>query len=127
MAFSKAYKFSQYDHHYSLLCRALSHPARIAILRKIIKHPDPNGLTASKIMENLPLAQPTISNHIQYLRLKKFIKAKRKGQNVFYILNSDLPNTYMGIIILIFKNDYDTDSDLTYQIEEHLINSVKDK
>lgn len=69
----------------STFARALSHPARIAILRFL----GVNGETAAMaIVDELPLSQPACSRHLKDLVQVGLIKARTDGSHVFYTLEA---------------------------------------
>ena len=69
----------------SAFARALSHPARIAILRSL----GMNGETAAMdIVRELPLSQPACSRHLKELVQVGLIKGRTDGSHVFYTLET---------------------------------------
>jgi ArsR family transcriptional regulator, arsenate/arsenite/antimonite-responsive transcriptional repressor len=66
--------------------KALSHPARIAILELLA---DADTCICAEITDSLPLAQATVSQHLKVLREAGLIKARESGQSVFYCLNRE--------------------------------------
>ncbi len=105
MAFSKADQFHPQDHHYALLCKAISHPARINIIRRIL---DANNnqleSTAGYLISNLPLSKTALSHHLQYLRSMNIIVASYRGTKTIYGLNMNLPDTFIQIIYMIWNS-----------------------
>jgi DNA-binding transcriptional ArsR family regulator len=84
MAFAKKALFGAKEKQLAALGKALSHPARIQIL---------TGLVCSKycnccrLTEEMPLAQPTISQHLKVLKDLGYIKVTTEGQKSNYMLN----------------------------------------
>lgn len=66
------------------LAKALSHPARLSIIKLLIKKKE---CPASEIYELIPLAQPTVSQHLSKLLATGFIQQKDKGVKVRYSVN----------------------------------------
>ena len=67
------------------LLKALAHPARIAILQEII-----NGtLVFVEIVEELGLAQATISQHLKELKNAGLIQGTIEGVSVCYCINPE--------------------------------------
>jgi ArsR family transcriptional regulator len=60
----------------SILSKALSHPTRIEILYLIQEH---SILKVQEIVEKIPLAQSTISQHLKALKIAGLIKYNEKG------------------------------------------------
>lgn len=98
MAFSKAHRFNPADYHYSLLLRALCHPARIAILRKLHNH---GPCTFKFLQKGMYIAEPTVSQHLKILRDMHIVYAEQQTPITVYWLNHNLPNTYRCIVDLL--------------------------
>jgi DNA-binding transcriptional ArsR family regulator len=84
MAFSKADQFKSSDQTLADLGRALSHPARIAILKTLAAR---NECVCGEIVEALPLAQSTVSQHLKALREAGLIKGEIEGPKSCYCIN----------------------------------------
>lgn len=71
--------------------KALSHPARIAILRLLAKHEE----TASmNIVAALPLSQPACSRHLTELVKVGLLKTRVAGSHVYYRLETKALNSF---------------------------------
>lgn len=66
--------------------RALGHPARIAILRRLAGAED---ACCGEIVDALPLAQSTVSQHLQVLKDARLLICDTRGRNCHYHLNWD--------------------------------------
>ncbi len=84
MAFSKKEEFTQEDIWLSEVAKALSHPARIRIL-KILKNMD--SCMVGSIVDLLPLAQATVSQHLKELKRVGLIKGEIDGIRICYCIN----------------------------------------
>lgn len=82
------------------VAKALAHPARVDILDYIMKNP---GCIANDIVNNIPLTQPTISQHIKELRLAKLISAEHHRTSISYYINLEEWNTSRKTINSFFK------------------------
>ncbi len=102
MSFSKARFFTQTDFHFSMLCHALSHPARIAILRKLIEE---QCCSTSGFTKEMPLCRASVSQHLMILREMHILQCAQQYPTVLYSLNPNLPATYRAIIDMILKVD----------------------
>ncbi len=69
---------------FALICKALSHPARIQILQ-YLKEAD--RCICGKIVEILPLAQSTVSQHLKILRDAGLVKGEIEGTSTCYCLD----------------------------------------
>jgi len=107
MAFSKAHRFNPSDYHYSLLCRALCHPARLAILRKLAND---GSCEVKRLIAGMPISRAAASQHLKILREMHIVKCEQRYPTVIYWLNEDLSNTYHGIIDLLLRagKNFDT-------------------
>jgi DNA-binding transcriptional ArsR family regulator len=63
----------------------LGHPARVAILEYLLKA---KSCICGDIVNELPLAQPTISQHLKELKAAGIIKGTVEGTSVCYCLDS---------------------------------------
>jgi DNA-binding transcriptional ArsR family regulator len=84
MAFTKKDEFNDPDIWLADIAKALSHPARIQIL-KILS--DMNVCMCGDIVEKLPLSQSTVSQHLKELKRVGLIKGEIEGPKVCYCLN----------------------------------------
>ncbi len=85
MAFSKKRKFSSDDIWLADIAKALSHPARIQIL-KILTGLD--VCMCGDIVELLPLSQSTVSQHLKELKRVGLIKGEIDGPKVCYCVDN---------------------------------------
>lgn len=84
-----ASKTAQFESRFIALARlakALSHPARIAILEALSRKAT---CICGEIVEVMPLAQSTVSQHLKELKDAGLIKGKIDGAKSCYCLNSD--------------------------------------
>lgn len=66
------------------LARALSHPARIAILQHLI---DRRTCVCGELVDEIGLAQPTISRHLKELKQLGLIRGEVSGTRVCYCID----------------------------------------
>lgn len=72
------------------ICKALSHPVRVQILRYVLHHPDCIGNQILLHMpDNGPHAQSTVSQHLRLLRDVGLLEAHSDGAAVCYRVNSE--------------------------------------
>lgn len=64
--------------------KALSDPTR----RKILKLLREDDLTAGQIAEKFNISKPSISHHLSILKNAELVLWEKKGQNIYYSLNS---------------------------------------
>jgi ArsR family transcriptional regulator, arsenate/arsenite/antimonite-responsive transcriptional repressor len=85
MAVSKKTEFTQEDIWLADVAKALSHPARIRIL-KILN--DMDSCMVGSIVDQLPLAQATVSQHLKELKRVGLIDGEIDGPKVCYCVNN---------------------------------------
>ena len=68
----------------SIICKAFGHPARIAIIQHLFKV---NSCICNDVVNELSLAQPTISQHLRELKNAKLIKGTIEGKTVCYCID----------------------------------------
>jgi DNA-binding transcriptional ArsR family regulator len=86
MAYSKKDQFADEDISISEIAKALSHPARIQILRILTRM---NLCMCGDIVELLPLSQSTVSQHLKELKRVGLIKGEIDGPKVCYCVDSE--------------------------------------
>ena len=74
------------DHHEELAsaCKALSHPARLAILEILAKR---GSCICGEIVQVLPLSQATVSQHLKILKEAGLIRGETDGPRSCYCLD----------------------------------------
>jgi ArsR family transcriptional regulator len=68
------------------LAWAVAHPARVRILRLLISR---KTCVCGEIVDELPLAQSTVSQHLKILKESELIQGEIDGQKVCYCINRD--------------------------------------
>jgi DNA-binding transcriptional ArsR family regulator len=84
MAFSKATLFSEDEIGLANIAKAISHPARLKILKILM---DKNTCMCGDIVEILPLAQSTVSQHLKELKRADLIMGEIEGPKICYCIN----------------------------------------
>jgi len=87
MLLSKTKEFSKTDIELAEIAKALSHPARIKIL-KILN--DLNSCMVGSIVDLLPLSQSTVSQHLKELKRVGLIKGEIEGPKICYCINTEV-------------------------------------
>ncbi len=78
--------FSNMQNELALMARVLGHPARIAILEHLLKL---NSCINSDLVNELGLAQATISQHLKELKNIGLIKGTVEGTSMCYCIDSE--------------------------------------
>jgi predicted transcriptional regulator len=84
MGLTKSEIFSVEQNHLAQMLKALAHPARIAILQEIMKA---NTCICGDLVNELGLAQATISQHLKELKNSGLIQGTVEGASVCYCIN----------------------------------------
>lgn len=69
---------------FSKICKALGHPARVRII-EYLKKADP--CICGEIVNLLPLAQSTVSQHLKILKESGLVKGEIEGPRTCYCLD----------------------------------------
>ncbi|PKL84264.1 MAG: transcriptional regulator [Ignavibacteriae bacterium HGW-Ignavibacteriae-3] len=101
MAKTKLEEFSAEEIELADISKALSHPARIKILKILAEK---NVCICGDIVEILPLAQATVSQHLKELKRVGLITGEIEGPKVCYCLNSSKMEKAKNSLIKLFKN-----------------------
>jgi ArsR family transcriptional regulator, arsenate/arsenite/antimonite-responsive transcriptional repressor len=81
---SKTEHFTKEQLELAELAKALAHPARIAILQYLLKT---NACVCGDIVDALPLAQSTVSQHLKELKKVGILKGEIEGASVCYCID----------------------------------------
>jgi len=84
MGAKKSEEFTLKDNRIADYAKALAHPARIAILRLLIQK---QSCICGDIVEELPLSQSTVSQHLKELKLAGLITGDIEGAKVCYCID----------------------------------------
>lgn len=86
MGITKSEHFTNEQNELATLAKAIGHPARIAIIQHLI---NVNSCVCGDIVNELPLAQPTVSQHLKELKNAGLIKGNLEGASICYCLNEE--------------------------------------
>ncbi len=84
MGATKTDHFTDKQNELAILAKALGHPARVAIIDYLLKV---DACICGDIVNELPLAQPTVSQHLKELKNAGLIKGEIEGNAVCYCIN----------------------------------------
>ena len=84
MGATKAYEFSSKENRLAKYAKALAHPARVAILRLLAAKAT---CQCGDIVDELPLSQSTVSQHLKELKAAGLIKGEIEGTRVCYCID----------------------------------------
>lgn len=86
MGAGKHDEFSVKHNRIAQYAKALAHPARIAILNFLLNK---NTCICGDIVDELPLSQSTVSQHLKALKEAGLIKGNISGASVCYCIDSE--------------------------------------
>jgi DNA-binding transcriptional ArsR family regulator len=84
MGASKTEHFTDQQNEIAILAKAMGHPARVAIIDYLLKV---NACICADIVNELPLAQPTVSQHLRELKNAGLIKGEIEGNSICYCID----------------------------------------
>lgn len=84
MGTTKAELFTKKQNETASLLKAIAHPARIAIVEYLM---NVESCICGDIVSKLPLAQPTVSQHLKELKSAGIIQGSIEGNTICYCLN----------------------------------------
>ena len=91
MGLTKSEIFSDKQNRLAQMMKALAHPARIAIIQQLVKA---NACICGDLVDELGLAQATISQHLKELKNSGLIKGTIEGTSVCYCIDEKVWKQY---------------------------------
>ena len=86
MGITKSNLFTAEQNELASMAKAFAHPARIAIIQHLLKE---NACINSDLVQELKLAQATISQHLRELKDIGVIKGSIEGVSMNYCIDPD--------------------------------------
>lgn len=84
MGASKTDLFTEQQNEIANIAKAIAHPARVAIVDYLLKV---EGCICNDIVNEVNLAQPTVSQHLRELKNAGIIKGNIEGNAICYCIN----------------------------------------
>jgi len=100
MAIHKKEEFTQKEQDLAEFAKAIAHPARIAILKILAQR---NECICGEIVEILPLAQSTVSQHLKELKNAGLIDGSVDGPRSCYCINWKAFEKFMDEFSFLFN------------------------
>ena len=101
MGVTKTDLFTKEQNEIALIAKVLGHPARIAIIQYLVKA---NRCINGELVEELGLAQATISQHLKELKSVGLIQGTIEGTSVSYCINPAKWEEVSGMMSALFSN-----------------------
>lgn len=102
MGITKTEIFTDEQNKLASLFKVLGHPARIAILQNII---DQKTCICNDLVDELGLAQATISQHLKELKNMGIIKGSIEGKSVCYCIEENVWKHFQQQFNIFFNQD----------------------
>jgi len=108
MGLVKTEMFSDLQNNIALYAKAFGHPARVAIIQHLFKI---NTCVCGDLVNEIGLAQPTISQHLKELKALGLIKGTVEGTSVCYCIDKDNWKSMKTLLNSFFNEDNNNTSD----------------
>ncbi|SFN98847.1 DNA-binding transcriptional regulator, ArsR family [Paenimyroides ummariense] len=105
MGLTKSDIFTEEQNNLALLFKVLGHPARVAILQYIINK---KACICNDLVDELGLAQATISQHLKELKSIGIIKGSIEGKSVCYCIDEKKWNNVQNTFNDFFNQEVQT-------------------
>ena len=102
MGITKHEFFTAEENELALIFKVLGHPARIAILQYIINQ---KACICNDLVEELGLAQATISQHLKELKNIGIIQGSIEGKSICYCIDEKVWSNISNLIAGFFDQD----------------------
>jgi ArsR family transcriptional regulator len=86
------------DDELAKLAKAIGHPARVRIIRMLSRK---EARVCSQIVDELPLAQSTVSEHLRILKEAGLVRSSQDGPRVGYCINFDTLRKLKALVAII--------------------------
>jgi len=86
------------DEQLAKLAKAIGHPARVHILRMLSRK---EARVCSQIVDEFPLAQSTVSEHLRILKDAGLVRSTQDGPRVGYCINFDGLRRLKALVAII--------------------------
>lgn len=80
------------------LSKGLAHPARVKIVRMLANRPPDARCVCGDIVDALPLAQSTVSQHLKVLKETGWVQGEIDGPRVCYCIVEGIMQYYMTLM-----------------------------
>lgn len=104
MGLTKTEMFTDLQNEIALFSKAFGHPARVAILQHLFKI---EGCICGDLVEEIGLAQPTISQHLKELKLLGLIKGNVEGTSICYCIDEENWTNMKKVMFQFLDQDID--------------------
>ena len=107
MGLTKSEIFSEQQNKIALFAKAFGHPARVAILQHLFRL---DTCVCGDLVDEIGLAQPTISQHLKELKQLGLIKGNIEGTSVCYCIDKENWTSMKAIMLQFLDQDLSQDN-----------------
>ncbi|NNF35369.1 MAG: winged helix-turn-helix transcriptional regulator [Saprospiraceae bacterium] len=107
MGITKTDLYTKEQNTLASFAKVLGHPARIAILQHLLKI---KACICGDLVDEIGLAQATISQHLKELKKISIIKGDIEGNTICYCINEEKWNEIKDILMAFFEMRSDENS-----------------
>jgi DNA-binding transcriptional ArsR family regulator len=100
MGLTKAEEFTVRDNKIAQFAKALAHPARVAIIQLLLKK---QTCICGDIVDELPLSQSTVSQHLKELKNAGLISGEIEGVTTCYCIDEKAWKQAKDYLNLLFN------------------------
>jgi DNA-binding transcriptional ArsR family regulator len=100
MGITKSSLFKKRQNRLAVLAKAFDHPARVAIIEYLLSH---KSCITNDLVNELPLSQSTISQHLRELKQIGIIKGEVEGPKLNYCIDEQVWGEARDIFMNIFS------------------------
>lgn len=108
MGLTKSEIFTDSQNSIAVFAKAFGHPARVAILEQLFKM---DTCYCGNLVDEIGLAQPTISQHLKELRNLGLIKGNVEGTSVCYCIDKGNWANMKNVMLEFLNQDIPTSDD----------------
>lgn len=99
MGITKSGIFNDEQNTIATMAKVIGHPARVAILQHLFKI---NSCICGDLVDEIGLAQSTISQHLKELKRIQIIKGSIEGTRICYCINQEKWQEFQKILFNFF-------------------------
>ncbi len=108
MGLAKTEMFTDQQNEIAQFAKVFSHPARVAIIQHLFNL---NACVCGDLVNEIGLAQPTISQHLKELKHLGLIKGNVEGTSVCYCIHKENWATMKTVMALFLNQDLNNNQD----------------
>ncbi|WP_299248582.1 helix-turn-helix transcriptional regulator [uncultured Lacinutrix sp.] len=102
MGLAKTEMFTDKQNEIALFAKVFGHPARVSILQHLFKI---DSCVCGDLVNEIGLAQPTISQHLKELKHLGLIKGNVEGTSVCYCINKENWSNMKAVMLEFLDQD----------------------